>query len=147
MSSLKRNSKAEELLTAHAECSCCSEEQLMRSSQMITDPEKPYVSLSEKVIHRRICIRSAQGANRTPRPTLRIRQTFNLSMRNRQFCVAKRLFLSISSDVDIKSRNKTCSTTCNEKSSMPMKYCAPGVINRRQCARSKVDCNRYHCSM
>ena len=40
--------------------------------------------------------------------------------RNQQFCVERSLFLSMSSDLEIKSRNETCSITCYGKSSMPL---------------------------
>ena len=49
----------------------------------------------------------------------------------RYSCVARRLFRSMSPDLEIKSRNKTCSITCYEWSGMLLKHCAPGVINRR----------------
>ena len=52
----------------------------------------------------------------------------------------------MSSDLEIKSRKKTCSITCYETSTMPLKHCASVIINRRQCSGRNADLNRYYCS-
>ena len=57
------------------------------------------------------------------------------------------LSVSVYPDPETKSRNGTCSITCNEKSSMPLKHCARGAMNKRLCPRRNIDCNRSHRSM